>query len=181
MHPDESKLVWEAQNGRQQAFAALAEAYWPKVYRWLFRLSDHPHLAEDLTQEAFLKAWSALPTLAEGSRFRSWLFAIARNCFLQAKRRGRDEEKLPETIASPIASPEGAALEEETRLLLESACRRLPEHYRAAFLLWTYEDMSYHEIAEVLGTTEVTARWRVCKARRFLLSELKPYLEQHVS
>jgi len=87
-HPDEQQWVRKAQAGDREAFAALIEGYWGRVYCWLQGLTGRSHAAEDLTQEVFLRAWEELRTLQEGSRFRSWLFRIARNCFLDSRRGG---------------------------------------------------------------------------------------------
>ena len=66
---EEPQLVLLAQAGDRQAFATLAERYWRRVFRWLYGLTHHTHLAEDLTQEAFLKAWRALGSFQPGPAF----------------------------------------------------------------------------------------------------------------
>jgi RNA polymerase sigma-70 factor (ECF subfamily) len=154
---EEPQLVLRAQKGDRQAFATLIEHYWRRVFRWLYGLTHNTHLAEDLTQEAFLKAWRALDSFQPGASFRAWLFHIARNCLIDGRRGPR--------------SAEGQAL-------LQEACARLPEHFRAAFFLWAHEDLGFAEIAQALGTTEATARWRVFKARLFLLKEVGSYLDK---
>jgi RNA polymerase sigma-70 factor (ECF subfamily) len=149
------------------------------VYRWLFGLTGDRQAAEDLAQEVFLKAWTAMPSLQQAGGFRGWLFRIARNCFADSLRSARSPswQPLPEAALSRESSPADAALERECDGLLQEACARLPVDYRAALLLWTQERFSYAEIAQALNTTEETARWRVFKARHMLLRRLGAYLD----
>ena len=179
-HPDDQSWVLQAQAGDRQAFAALVDRYWGRVYRWLWGLTHNAHLAEDLTQEVFLKAWSALPNLKQPATFRPWLFCVARNCLINVRRGPRGEllQQLPEALSTSQPGPLAEAIENEGRAELEAACQRVPVLFRGAFLLWTQEDMPYPEIAVALGITEETARWRVCKARQFLLKELESYLDR---
>lgn len=178
--PDEHHWVLQAQQGDRHAFAALVERYWPRIYRWLHGLTRNAHAAEDLTQEVFLKAWSALPGLEKVGTFRPWLFCIARNCLTNTKRgpRGAKVAALPDSLLAEQPGPSEQAVAREGQVLLEEACGRLPVLFRGAFLLWTQEDMGYPDIAAALEITEETARWRICKARQFLLKELEVYLDR---
>jgi RNA polymerase sigma-70 factor (ECF subfamily) len=177
---EEPQLVLLAQAGDRQAFAALVEHYWRRVFRWLYGLTHNTHLAEDLTQEAFLKAWRALGSFQSGASFRAWLFHIARNCLIDGQRGPRSvaTRALDQTVPAREPGPVEVALDREGQILLQEACARLPEHFRAAFFLWAHEDLSFAEIAQAVGTTEATARWRVFKARLFLLNELGSYLDK---
>jgi RNA polymerase sigma-70 factor (ECF subfamily) len=179
-HPEEQLWLRQAQAGDRQAFAALVRCYWDRLYRWLHSLTRCSHLAEDLTQDVFLRAWVALPTLREGARFRPWLFRIARNCFLDSHK-GRGPvvvQTLPDSVTAREPGPLTAVLAQECQTLLQDACERLPIHLQAPLLLWTHEELSYAEIAEVLAVTEETARWRVCKARKLLLKLVGAYLDK---
>jgi RNA polymerase sigma-70 factor (ECF subfamily) len=175
----EEQWVRRSQAGDREAFAALVERYWGRVQRWLSGMTHHPQAAEDLTQEVFLKAWLGLPAFHAGNCFRSWVFRIARNCLIDSLR-GRSENvlQLPETVPAPGPEPLLQLQQRENTEMLRQACARLPDLYRAAFLLWTVEDFSYAQIAEVLEITEETARWRVYKARQFLLQALRSQLDQ---
>jgi RNA polymerase sigma-70 factor (ECF subfamily) len=165
--------------GDRQAFTGLVERYWMRIYRWLYGVTRSSHTAEDLTQEVFLRAWDGLPALREESCLRPWLFRIARNCLIDSLRKPRPEPLgiAAQTARSREPDPVTAAVEREGGALVAEACAELPVHYRTALLLWTQEEMSYAEMASVLGTTEETARWRVCKARQLLLKRLGPYLD----
>jgi RNA polymerase sigma-70 factor (ECF subfamily) len=177
-HPEESGWVRRARAGDRAAFAALVDRYWERLRRWLFALTGNEHLAEDLAQEAFTRAWVALPGLAAEVRFQPWLFRIARNCLIDGRRgpRGVEPRRLPEQIQGRSEGPLGELLERESLQALREALAKMPEPFRAAYLLWTQEDLPYGEIAAVLAVSEETARWRVFKARRFLVNELRPYL-----
>jgi RNA polymerase sigma-70 factor (ECF subfamily) len=181
----DEELLWirRAQQGERAAFAPLVEQYWPRVCRWLHAHLYNGEVAEDLTQEVFLKAWTALPSFEARSTLRPWLFTIARNCLLDHQRSPRSLAlaRLPENLSTKGPGPMSNLLHEEGRGMLAAACVRLPEHLRTAFLLWTHEQMPYDEIAEVLDITEPTARWRVCKARHLLLEAVGSYFDQKVS
>jgi RNA polymerase sigma-70 factor, ECF subfamily len=179
---EEAQLLQLAIAGDRPAFAALVDRYWERVFHWLHSLTRDPHLAEDLTQEAFLRALRALDTFILGSSFRGWLFRIAQNAWIDQNRVRRPEiQTLSPLLSIRAASPHEEVVEREGRHLLQEACDRLPDTYRAAFLLWSHHDLSFAEIATVVGTTEATARWRVFKARVFLVKQLQSYLDRNLS
>jgi RNA polymerase sigma-70 factor, ECF subfamily len=175
----ETGWVRDARAGDRVAFSCLVEAYWDRIRSWLFTLVHQAQVAEDLTQEVFLKVWLALPTLEEDGSFRAWLFRIAHNLALDEKKRPRHlhEEDGGDSLVSQDPGPLTVLLDREMAEALREACQRLPETYREAYLLWSSERMSFNDLAQVLDITEVNARWRVCMARRFLVAELQPLLE----
>ena len=174
---EESNCVRRAQGGDRAAYSALVARYWKPVYGWLAGLCGDEHLAEDRTQDTFVRAWLALPQLASAEAFRVWLFRIARNEWLTGKRARGPIAALanPEELAGTGGGPVAEAMELEAASALRAAIRRLAEPYRDAYLLWTHERMPYSAIALVLDITEETARWRVCEARRRLATELKAF------
>ncbi|MSQ94983.1 MAG: RNA polymerase sigma factor [Gemmataceae bacterium] len=177
--PDELNWVRQAAQGDQQAFARLVDAYWEKVRRWLYGLTGKQHMAEDVAQDTFLKAWIALPKLREVATFRVWLFQIARRCWLDARRRSGLYKKLPlpVDVAGNQPGPLSNLIDGETEEQLQIALAQLPSKFRAAYLLWTQEELPYSEIAAIFGVSEETARWRVCKARQSLVQALTPYMQ----
>src|SRR5438105_7319383 len=76
---DEQVLIESAQHGEREAFAELVKHYWDRLYRWLYHLTHDRHLAEDLVQESFLRAFRALASFQAGTNFQAWLFRIAHN------------------------------------------------------------------------------------------------------
>ncbi len=175
---EEHEVIRAAQHGDRAACAALVESYWDRLFRWLFHLTHDRHAAEDLTQETFLKALAHLTSFKPGTNFRAWLFRIAHNSFLN-QRRGADpaRQPFPEQVPDPEEGPEERAQSRESLQMLGRAVGRLPTEYRAAFLLRVEEGLSFRQIADALGLTEETARWRVFKARQKLVQALAPQLD----
>ena len=179
---EESVNIQRAQAGQREAFTLLVNQYWDRLYRWLYHLTHHQHTAEDLAQEAFLKAYARLNTFRVGSNFQAWIFRIAYNAFLNQRRvANRSKQPLPEEVAANEPGPDEHALSRESMQLLARAVSRLPNEFRAALLLRIEEGLSFREIADVLETTEQTARWRVFKARQKLLTVLAPQLDREKS
>lgn len=176
---EEHALIRHAKRGDRQAFAVLVERYWDRLYRWLYHLTHNRHAAEDLSQEAFLKALAGLDTFRDGSNFKAWLFRIAYNGFVnQARKVSRQRDTFPAQVASTAEGPAEQAMSREALQQLARAVGRLPDEFKASFLLRVEEGLSFRQIAEVVGTTEETARWRVFKARQKLMDVLAPQLEQ---
>ena len=171
---EEHLLIRGAQEGDRQAFARLVERYWDGLYRWLYHLAHDCHTAEDLAQEAFLKALNGLHTFRPGTNFRAWLFRIAHNAFANQHRAARPRGPLPDDLPAAEQGPADEALSRESLQRLADAVAALPTEYRAALLLRVDEELSFRQIADVLGITEETARWRVFKARQKLLDRLYP-------
>jgi RNA polymerase sigma-70 factor (ECF subfamily) len=175
---EEHLLIRGAQQGDRQAFARLVERYWNGLYRWLYHLAHDSHTAEDLAQEAFLKALNGLHTFRPGTNFRAWLFRIAHNTFANYRRSARPRQPYPEDLPAGDEGPVELALSREALQLLAEAVGRLPAEFRAAFLLRAEEGLSFRQVGDVLGITEETARWRVFKARQKLMSVLAPQLDR---
>ena len=178
---EEHLLIRSAQEGDRQAFARLVERYWDGLFRWLYHLSHDRHTAEDLAQEAFLKALNGLHTFRAGTNFRAWLFRIAHNTFANHRRASRPRQPFPDDLPAGDEGPVEKALSREALLLLARAVGRLPEDFRSALTLRAEEGLSFREIGQVLGVTEETARWRVFKARQKLMSVLAPQLDREKS
>jgi RNA polymerase sigma-70 factor (ECF subfamily) len=178
-HPsgDEADLVRAAQAGDRAAFSVLIERYWDRLYRWLCRLTRDGPAAEDITQETFLKAFAAVNSFRAGSNFRAWLFRIAHNNFVNQRRAARNSRRplVPEVAEDP-RGPVGETLSREAVRLIAEAVAKLPSDFRGALVLRVEEGLSFRDIAEVMGITEETARWRVFKARQKLMAVLAPDL-----
>jgi RNA polymerase sigma-70 factor (ECF subfamily) len=177
---EEQQQVRRAQDGDRTAFADLVGRYWDRLYRWLYHLTRNRHAAEDLTQETFLKAFAGLRRFCAGTNFAAWLFRIAHNNFANHYRVAqRTSKALPDDLPSRMQGPCEEAETRETLRHLAQAVAKLPTDFRAALLLRIEEDLSFRQIAEVMGLTEETARWRVFKARQKLLEVVMPEQEQH--
>lgn len=173
---DEAEWIRAAQAGDRSAFAQLVERYWDRLYRWLYQLTRDRHAAEDLTQETFLKALSALGSFRPGSNFKAWVYRIGHNNFVNQKRsERRTKVALPDDLpGSHGVEMEEAAESREALAAVSKAVAELPPDFRAALMLRVEQGMAFRDVAKVLKTTEETARWRVFKARQKLMQVLSP-------
>lgn len=175
MDDADEELAARARAGDRQAFALLVRRHQERVFRFVLRMLGSRDEAMDLTQDAFLKAWNALPGWRPEARFATWLFQIARNATLDLLRRRQLVEFVPLDADAPgeaAFEPRDAAPLPEERLadqqrigLLERALAALPAEQREILLLRELEDMSYAEIAATLGINEGTVKSRLARAR----------------
>jgi RNA polymerase sigma-70 factor (ECF subfamily) len=176
---DEQQLIQGAQHGERQAFAALVERYWDRLYRWLYHLTHDAHTAEDLTQESLMKAYRGLASFQPGSNFQAWLFRIAHNTLANHRRANRRvRQSFPSEVVSRQAEPAEQAMSREAFQQLARAVGRLPQDYRAAYLLRIEDELSFRDIAQAQNISEETARWRVFKARKKIMETMAPYLDR---
>lgn len=167
-------LALAVRAGDEAAFAALVRRHQDAVYRFLVRMVGSRDEALDLAQEAFVRAWQALPQWQPEAQLRTWLFRIASNAALDALRRRRIVafEPLDETIAAAADEPDPQRrLELKQRVAaLDESLARLSGDHREILLLREVENMSYEEIGAVLGITEGTVKSRLARARTALLA-----------
>ena len=170
----DEELVERGKLGDRDAFTMLVQRYWDKVVSWLYKMTHSTHTAEDVTQEAFCKAWSALPSYTHGPGFRAWLFRIARNTWIDQVRRNKPTagQALIDNVASSEATPLETMEAAEQCSLLREAISELPEEYREVLLMRCDLSLSFAEIANIVESKEDTVRWRVFKARQLLLKKL---------
>jgi RNA polymerase sigma-70 factor (ECF subfamily) len=157
---DDSKLVELARGGDARAYGTLVERHQARTYATLRKLTGDHDVAMDLTQDAFIRAWEELDGFERRSAFSTWLYRIAVRLAYDALRRERPREGADATDRLPDAAPqpdERAAAEDEAALL-RRRIEELPVMQRAVVTLRTWNDLTYREIAEILGTTEVSAR-----------------------
>jgi len=153
----------------------LVERHWDCVYRLVYHLCGHLHDAQDLAQETFAKAISARASFKTGSNLRAWLLRIASNAFLDFRRKKKTARTMPMEGEPAVSFPDGAQ-SSELMQMISSAIQQLDDTQRVVFLLRTQDDLSFREIAQVLETTEETARWHMLQARRRLMKQLEGLL-----
>jgi RNA polymerase sigma-70 factor (ECF subfamily) len=157
-------------------FRSLYARYAKPVCFYLQRMTGCPHMAEDLTQEAFLKALRNLDGFRGESSFKTWIFAIATNCCRDHMKKANPARPTGEEIAEvPCFRPtplEMAQRRQEVRRLRQ-AILALPEELRAPLLLVRFEEMKYREAAAALGLTLETVRMRVHRAHLALARALR--------
>ena len=182
---DDYALVAEAKAGSYEAFEELVNRYENKIYRLGINITGSPEDAEDVLQEAFLKAFQHLPDFREDSRFYTWLVRIAVNEGLMKLRKRRTDRSVPiadeigdegEVVPREFADwkpdPEQSYAQAEIETILRNAAQTLPPAYRTVFLLRDVEDLSTAETASVLSLTEGTVKARLFRARLMLREEL---------
>lgn len=153
----------------------LYKQYAKTLYFYLLRLSGSKHLAEDLTQETFVRATVHLNEY-EGEEARAWLFKVARNAYLDEWRKQKRRKTISllsifsskEDMISPYGIPEDSLLMQETHQQLEDLLGFLPEQYRSIIYLREYEEFSYKEIMEALQLTEEQVKVKLHRARKRL-------------
>ncbi|ALS59003.1 RNA polymerase sigma factor RpoE [Pandoraea pneumonica] len=183
-------LVERVQKGDKAAFELLVAKYHRKIIRLVSRLvRDHAEV-EDVTQEAFIKAYRALPQFRGESAFYTWLYRIAVNTAknhlaTQGRRAPTSTEanaEEAETFAEAdqlrdINTPESMLMSKQIAQTVNAAMEALPDELRTAITLREIEGLSYEEIAEAMGCPIGTVRSRIFRAREAIASRLRPLLD----
>lgn len=159
----EAALIERAQRGDRDAFAALVDRYQQRVGGYLFHLLGDRDLALDLTQDTFVRAYTALGATRPGLLLRPWLFRIATNLAYDVLRRRRRIAWVPLSAAESRDLHEGSSVEE--RELVGLALRRLRPEDQVVLVLCGIEDQSYAEVAATLDTTPDAVRKRLSRAK----------------
>jgi RNA polymerase sigma-70 factor (ECF subfamily) len=175
----EEEKVWirQAVAGDREAFSRLVEAYQIPVYNLAYRMLGDAREAEDAAQETFLRAYTRLTTYQTDKKFSSWLLAIASHHCIDRLRRRRftwlslDELPFLNQAAGTRNQPEEAAIRQEEREEVRRMLDQLPPQYRAAVILRYWYELSYREIAEVMGITESAVKSRLYRARERLAQQ----------
>jgi RNA polymerase sigma-70 factor (ECF subfamily) len=182
---DESALVAQAKAGDQNAFAELVNRYERKVYRLAKNITRNDEDAEDVLQDAFLKAYTHLDNFKGDSKFYTWIVRIAVNEALMRLRKRKTDRSVPldepvelgeETVTREIAvwddNPEQRYSQEEWRAILDQAVEGLKPDFRTVFVLRDIEELSTEETAETLGISVPAVKSRLLRARLALRETL---------
>ncbi len=185
----DQQLVERVQRGDKKAFDLLVLKYQQKVVNLVSRFVRDPAEALDVTQEAFIKAYRALPKFRGDSAFYTWLYRIAsntaKNHLATQGRRPPSDDVEAETAEQldvgvrlkEYATPEHMLLEAEIAETIRAAVDDLPEELRVAITLRELEGLSYEEIAQAMDCPIGTVRSRIFRAREAIDNRLKPLLE----
>lgn len=181
MSATEKQIVARAQQGDTAAFETLVDMHAKYVYNLALRVVQNPQEAEDLAQEAFLRAWRGLPAFRGQSKFSTWLYRIVTNlCYNHLPHIKRELVSLiPDEEANGLPdvryAPEEGVLDNELRAHLHDVIKELPESYRLLITLRHLQDMSYKEISQVTGMPLGTVKTGIFRARQILKIALKNY------
>ena len=170
----ERQLVVRAQNGEVAAFEALYRQHERRIYALCLRMVADPTRAEDLTQEAFVRAWQKLASFQGQSAFGTWLHRLTVNLVLgdiRSLSRRRDFAVAPEELQ--IVPDPRPAPPTEKAIDLDRAIRTLPTQARAVFVLHDVEGLRHHEIAGTLNIAVGTSKAHLHRARRLLREALR--------
>jgi RNA polymerase sigma-70 factor, ECF subfamily len=160
-------VLRKAQRGDERAFSLIVRAYEVPVFNYVMRLVGDRALAEDLTQEVFIRVFQGLPKFSLRSKFTTWLFQVTKNRVLDEL---RASERRPRALvaiddAPPLEVVDAPVEQLETIQALWAAVDELNTDLKMALLLRDVVGLSYNEIADSLDTTLATVKWRIFKAR----------------
>jgi RNA polymerase sigma-70 factor (ECF subfamily) len=172
----ERRILTALRQGDRRAYETVIDAHYPSVYRFLLLLTGQPHLAEDLTQEAFTAAWAAADRFQGRASIGTWLHRIAYNAFVDAqRRRARDSalaQRLDAARPATATDPVSEILAAEKLAEVHQALGGLDEEDRIVLLLRYVEGLSHREIARVLNRPNGTVRWLTSRALKRLADTL---------
>ncbi|MBD3267346.1 sigma-70 family RNA polymerase sigma factor, partial [bacterium] len=174
--------VKQCREGKTRAYAEVVRALRPRLLEFLYRMTQCRETAEELGQEAFLKAFQKIKQFnSQKSSFPTWIFQIARNLCIDHMRRQRmdfDREVDSEGIVSLHPTPRDSAADNEWGQRIASAVRGLDLPFREVFLLREYHQLEIEEIASITNTATGTVKSRLFRARHALQAALEPTLKQ---
>lgn len=174
----------ELKRGDNSAFEALMRKYYPRILNFIYRFVPNRQIAEDLSQDVFMKVYKSAWRYRPQSRFQTWLYTIAKNVCLNELRRKRNlmvsfdetnpsgENEPSGKIADPGSNPGTALLQKEKAALIRTAIADLPENQRIAVILKRYDKFSYAQIAATLNITDKAVKSLLSRAKENLKSKL---------
>ena len=186
----DQQLVERAQHGDKQAFELLVSKYQRKLARLLSRFIRDATEVEDVTQEAFIKAYRALPTFRGDSAFYTWLYRIgintAKNYLAAMGRRAPTTTEIDSEEAEgyedgdqlrDLNTPENQMMSRQVAETVNQTLESLPEELRSAITLREIEGLSYDDIADIMNCPIGTVRSRIFRAREAIAAKLRPLLD----
>lgn len=179
-----ARAIKKAKTGDQQAFGELIDLYQHKVYQLCLRMIGNREEAEDLAQEAFLRAYLNMDTYDIDKKFSSWLYRIATNVtidrlrkkkpdyYLDAEIAGTEGMTLYTLLAAEEKLPEDQVITLEMQEMVQKEIIQLPPKYRSAIVLKYIEDLSLQEISDILNIPVATVKTRIHRGREALRKRL---------
>ncbi|MGB5946608.1 RNA polymerase sigma factor SigW [Paenisporosarcina sp.] len=179
-----NKRIKEVLKGDQNAFAEIVELFQDKLYRICYRMLGNQHEAEDIAQEAFVRAFINIHTFDTNRKFSTWLYRIGTNLcidrirkkkpdyYLDAEVAGTEGLNMYSQIASKEELPEQEVLKMEMQDRVQYEISRLPDKYRAVIILKYMEDLPLQEISEILEMPLGTVKTRIHRGREALRKQL---------
>jgi RNA polymerase sigma-70 factor (ECF subfamily) len=182
-----ARLIEQAKKGDIEAYQSIYDLFSRKVLNFIYRMVASIEEAEDLTQETFVTVYQKLESLKDDAKFEPWLFRIARNYVYQKYRTRvpptvsvdfRDEEGWTASeLADERKDPQEEFQAEELDDVVREVVLELPEKYREVFVLSAIQDLSYQEIAEIVGRSLASVKTDIHRARLQVRKRVKEYLK----
>lgn len=173
MREPEPETIRRARAGDLRAFESIVRDYQADVWRFAYHHTRNRAIAEDVTQEAFLRAYRSLASYGGQAKFTSWLMRIVRNCAIDAYRKTRREIPVAEhDEADPWRNPSATSSGADERARIHDAIRRLPDSLREPFVVIEVLGFSYQEASVILGVRIGTVKSRMHRARAALMLAL---------
>lgn len=179
-------LMLEFKEGNKASFEKLMTTYFPRILNFIFRFIKNREIAEDLTQEVFIKVYNNGKNYQPKAKFKTWLYTIARNISLNEIRKNKQIiVSLDETVSSKegvmsrqvadgtVMRADEEMQQEERAEMIRQAIKRLPENQQIAVVLRRYDNFSYDEIAQTMGTTSKAVKSLLSRAKEHLKNKLK--------
>ena len=182
MKNNERQIIEKYLSGEEAAFSELVKKYLKPIYNFIFRFVYDRDIAEDLTQETFVKVWKNLKKYDPDKKFKTWIFTIAKNTtfdYFKKKKEipfssfaDEEGESWLENIEDENFLPDEILERKNIAEELDKILQKLPPHYRAILILYYKEEFSLHEIAEILGEPYNTVKSRHQRGLNKLKKEL---------
>ena len=176
-HPyNEKELLAQAASGHEPAFQQLFEKYWPRMYANALRFSKSPELAQDLTQEIFIKIWTQREKLRTVERFDAWLYTVSRNLIYNELRKKMYDVAYTDYLYAYFEDENLDAQQllelKELEQQINQAINHLPPQVQAAFRLSRFQGLSHEQIARELNITRITSQNYIARALLALRKQL---------
>jgi RNA polymerase sigma-70 factor, ECF subfamily len=177
--------IRQLKNGDQNAFAEIVEFYKDKVFQICYRMLGNRHEAEDIAQEAFIRAYVNIHSYDLNKKFSTWLYRIATNLsidrirkkkpdyYLDAELAGSDGLTMYSQVAADVTLPEDELETMELQELIQAEILKLPDKYRSVIVLKYIEEFSLKEIGEILDLPVGTVKTRIHRGREALRNQLR--------
>lgn len=188
---EDTTLIQEALAGNQSAFARLRQKYHDAIYNLIYRMIREKDEVEDLTQEAFIKAFGSLSSFNDEFAFSTWLYKIAtNNCIDHIRRRKLQTFSIDKPIESKESDfsfelpdtndePDQEMIARQRKKLLDDAINSLPPKYRQVIVMRHQEEMEYQEIAQILDLPLGTVKAHIFRAREMLYKYLRDKMRNY--